>query len=282
MGGQTANGRDQTTMCDAVRDTPTCALENIPGKLTFEDIDGFEVIPAADGKEYSIFQEDGKNQFGERMFMYENSLEYGQNPTTKPFKFLAHSGGESNSRNRAMVSIPAGAWGGAEGHEFSGITDLSAFFVKNGDAWALAASDAGHARYRWAKTVHMEDKLIVLNLQAHSLSAGHIKKFNADRGGQWLLWKPRLSGDGEKPQETMPAEYSTYPCNPFTTEMCAIHPAYKAELDAACPKAPEEPDNLRLYLVLLGAVALLGCIAVLAIRKRKATPEAARALEMRE
>lgn len=254
--GQTANGQDQTTMCDSQRDQNTCALENMPGKLTFEDVDGFEAIPAAGGKVYSVFQEDGKNQFGERMFIYENSLEYGENPATKPFKFLAHSGGESNSRNRGLVGVPAGSNGGAEGHEFSGITDLSGFFVRSGDAWALSASDAGHEKMRLAATVAIDDKLIILNLQGHSLNAGLVKKFNADRGGQWLLWKPRVSGDGQRPQETTPPEYPTYPCNPFTTDMCAIHPAVKAELDAACP----EEDDSALRFTQLSLPVLVGFV----------------------
>lgn len=231
--GQCANTMDQTTMCDSSIATSTsCDTTAAPGKVTFEDIDGFEAIEAADGT-FSIIQEDGGNNFGERMFVYRNSLSYGQSPANKPFKFIAQSGGKKNSRMLASVGVPAGSNTDVNSHEFSGVDDLSGFFVKSNNAFVLKAADAGYKRRELARTVTMNDKLILIGLQSHNLNSGVISRFNADRGGQWLLFQPRLEGDGVRPQETTssPAQYK---CNPYTEGDCHIHPTLKSELDAAC------------------------------------------------
>ena len=39
------------------------------GKVTFEDIDGFEVVEGTDGQLYAVIQEDSGNKHGERMFI---------------------------------------------------------------------------------------------------------------------------------------------------------------------------------------------------------------------
>merc|ERR1712050_703432 len=101
-------------MCDSsINKTSNCAATPSKGKVTFEDIDGFEAFATKDGSTYSIIQEDGGNLFGERMFIYENSLTYGTSPTSKPFKLVAQSGGSMNSRMLAGVDVPAGVNSGA-------------------------------------------------------------------------------------------------------------------------------------------------------------------------
>eukprot|EP00928_Gymnodinium_smaydae_P006236 TRINITY_DN12184_c0_g1_i2.p1 TRINITY_DN12184_c0_g1~~TRINITY_DN12184_c0_g1_i2.p1 ORF type:complete len:257 (+),score=47.25 TRINITY_DN12184_c0_g1_i2:517-1287(+) len=233
---------DQTTMCDgSIASSNSCDTQAVRGKTTFEDIDGFEAIEAADGT-YSVIQEDGGNNFGERMFVYRNSLAYGQSPADRPFKFIAQSGGKKNSRMLAKVGVPAGSNTDVNSHEFSGVEDLSGFFVKSDGAFTLKAADAGYKRRDLARTVAMNDKLILIGLQSHNLNSGLIKAFNADRGGQWLLWQPRLQGDGVRPQEYR-ASLLRYKCNPFTDSDCHIHRALKAELDDACNEELSVPSG---------------------------------------
>lgn len=232
--GQTANGKDQTTMCDSSMDNSnSCGSTEAPGKTTFEDIDGFEAFSAAGGATYSIIQEDGGNLYGERMFIYQNRFDYGSSPSSKPFKFIAQSGGKKNSRMLAGVGVPAGTNDGPNSHEFSGVDDLSGMMVKQKGVFALKASDSGHKRRDLSKEVAISDKLILIGLQAHNLDAGVVRKFGADRGGQWMLYQPRMEGDGTLPTETA-ATFEQYECNAFTDEQCHIHPSYKQELETAC------------------------------------------------
>merc|ERR1711988_973724 len=114
-----------------------------------------------------------------------------------------------------------------------GVTDLSGLLKKENGAFALKTSDSGFTRNNLAATVSINDKLLLIGLQGHNLRGGVISKFNADRGGQWLLYQPRIEGDGVIAQETSitPTHYA---CNPFSNTMCHIHPTYKVELDAAC------------------------------------------------
>jgi hypothetical protein len=232
--GKTANGMDQTTMCDSSQhDKNSCGEKAVEGKLTFEDIDGFEAFATAGGGTFSIIQEDGGNNFGERMFIYENLLTYGQSPSSKPFKLVSQSGGALNSRMLAGVGVPAGVNSGAAGHEFSGVADLSGLLRKQNGAFVLKASDAGHRMQAAARAVPIGDKLLLIGLQAHGFAGGIISDFKADRGGQWLIYQPRMEGTGILPTETA-GETARYPCNPFSSMMCHIHPKYKAELDAAC------------------------------------------------
>lgn len=232
--GQTANGMDQTTMCDSSQHGKNfCGNTSTQGKLTFEDIDGFEAFAVAGGSTFSIIQEDGGNNFGERMFIYENLLTYGEAPASKPFKLVGQSGGALNSRMLAGVGVPAGVNSGAKGHEFSGVADLSGLLKKQGGAFVLKASDVGHQMQAAAKSVPIDEKLLLIGLQAHGFAGGIISDFAADRGGQWLLYQPRMEGDGWLPGEIV-GDIVQYPCNPFSSMMCHIHPSYKAELDAAC------------------------------------------------
>jgi len=261
--GQTANGMDQTTMCDSSQNKQnSCGSLAAPGKLTFEDIDGFEAFAAAGGSTFSIIQEDGGNNFGERMFIYENKLTYGASPNSKPYKFIAQSGGAKNSRVLAGVGVPAGTNNGAKGHEFSGVTDLSGMLKKESGNFVLKASDAGYKKNELAQTVEINEKLLLIGLQAHNLAGGVISSFNADRGGQWLLYQPRIEGDGVLPQEVL-GEVHEYPCNPFSTTKCHIHPEYKAKLNAAC--APQisgahliSLDSSAPWIAILWSIAQFG------------------------
>jgi len=241
--GQCANGMDQQTMCDGSQHANNqCGTSATLGKLTFEDIDGFEALGCAGNKTYSIIQEDGGNYFGERMFIYENRLTYGSAPVTKPFKLIAQSGGKKNSRMLANVGVPAGTNSGANSHEFSGVADLSGLLVKQSGTFILKASDPGYKQVNLAKTVDINDKLILIGLQAHNLAGGVISTFGADRGGQWLLYQPRIEGDGVLPTETSGVAHK-YPCNPFSSTTCHIHPGYKVELDTACGAAATTPGT---------------------------------------
>jgi hypothetical protein len=158
-------------------------------KETFEDIDGFDLIEAVEGS-FGIIFEDGKNIFGERSFIVNLDKAEGVDLS---YKFMAQSGGNNNTRAVKGVSVPRNTWTKATGHEFSGTIDLSGMLVKdtNGD-FVLTPGASGEAKRTAEKTVSIDDKLIVAGLQAHTYSNGVIEAFGADRGGQWLLYRPSL------------------------------------------------------------------------------------------
>ena len=173
--------RDATHNYDKVDSNPA-------GKATFEDIDGFEWLAAA-GTDlgYVVIQEDSGNDLGERMFI--SKLE----PATPlTYYFVAMSGGIYNTRMVGGVGIPAGVNPGANGHEFSGIVDFSGLLAT--DAWGSFVCSAGDGKCKRAAeaTVPINDKMIVLGLQAHNYWGGLISYFNADRGGQAYAYKPEL------------------------------------------------------------------------------------------
>merc|ERR1712048_173831 len=89
-----------------------------------------------------------------------------------------------------------------------------------------------------AKSTPINEKMLLIGLQAHGFAGGIIEKFTADRGGQWLLYQPRMEGDGKLPVETNGGETFKYPCNPFSADQCYIHPDYKRQLDCACGSCP--------------------------------------------
>lgn len=158
---------------------------------TFEDIDGFEVVEASDGALYAIIQEDSGNSYGERMFI--TKLEHYRNNKELKYYFVAMSGGSENSRIVNGVSVPKGSWSRATGHEFSGVFDLSGFFAKNEDgSYVVASSNTGLAKRKADRTVDINDKLIILNVQAHSQAGGVLSAFQLDRGGQLYLYQPSL------------------------------------------------------------------------------------------
>jgi len=157
---------------------------------TFEDIDGFEEILGVDGKRYAIIQEDSGNRYGERTFItelhHDGPLDY---------YFIAQSGGDLNTRMAAGVGIPAGTNEperyGRSGHEFSGVCDLSGYLTKDDDGeFVLQHGDHGYTMIAEKAKVDINDKNIVVNLQAHNMFAGPFDFFDSDRGGQWLIYKP--------------------------------------------------------------------------------------------
>jgi hypothetical protein len=187
--GRKANGAYQTVMSDSYSVASDGSITD-SAKVTFEDIDGLEWFAAAgttDG--YVIIQEDGGNDFGERTFI--SKVETGGNKMT--FHFIAQSGGDDNTRNAAGVGVPAGTnLGSGAGHEFSGAMDLSGMLAKNSDgSFKIKAGAPGAKREAEAK-VNINDKIIAMGLQAHSLTGGVIHAFRGDRGGQIYAYKPNL------------------------------------------------------------------------------------------
>ena len=108
------------------------------------------------------------------------------------YYFVAMSGGIYNTRMVGSVGIPTGVNPAANGHEFSGIVDFSGMLAT--DAWGNFVCSAGDGECKRAAeaTVPINDKMIVLGLQAHNYWGGLISYFNADRGGQAYAYKPEL------------------------------------------------------------------------------------------
>lgn len=172
--GLQAGGRDATMNYDGNQ-------EPGEGKATFEDVDGLELIAAANGEMYLIIQEDSGNVFGERMFI-TTPLEHEADGNDLKYHFMAMSGGGGNTRVAAEVGIPAGTSCGTDANEFSGVFDLSGFFLKNDDgSFAVSVDDTGKAKRDADWKVPINDKLIVIVLQAHQLHCGLIESFQADR-----------------------------------------------------------------------------------------------------
>eukprot|EP00977_Amphora_coffeiformis_P030186 scaffold45304_cov191-Amphora_coffeaeformis.AAC.1 len=184
--GKYTEGRDATRNYDNVEGRPE-------GKLTFEDIDGLEVVEGPGHKLYAIIQEDSGNNLGERMFITQ-PLEHEDDGHELTYYFVAMSGGIKNSRVTAKVGIPKGTAEGcsANANEFSGIFDLSGLLYKEGKDFALMAGDDGHYKRSYDKEVPINEKDIMIGLQAHHLECGVILEFQADRGGQVLVYKPDI------------------------------------------------------------------------------------------
>lgn len=167
-------------------------------KATFEDIDGLEIFEAADGNLYAMIQEDSGNDYGERMFI-SSPLEHNADGVDLSYYFVAMSGGEANTRQMAGVSVPKGTAChdgekfDANAHEFSGLFDMSGLLRKDEDGnFAMMASDTGAVKIAQNAMVGINDKYILVGLQAGNLACGVIGAFQADRGGQWLLYQPEL------------------------------------------------------------------------------------------
>jgi hypothetical protein len=162
--GIRADGKDQTFMTDS---STTHA--------TFEDVDGYEVILAADGR-YSIICEDGGNVFGERLFIAE--LTGGDTPMD--YKFIAQAGGKKNTRALNKVGIPAGTAGKPNSNEFSGTADLSSMLLKDAKgAFKMLATDSGFTKHVLESEVKINDKVLLVGLQAHNLNEGVISAMGA-------------------------------------------------------------------------------------------------------
>ena len=156
---------------------------------TFEDVDGFEIIATANGERYAIILEDGGNYYGERSFIAKMDPN-----ATMDYKFIMMSGGAGNSRTASNVGVPAGTNAAPTSHEFSGTIDLSGMLVKDSFGnFLVAASDDGYVKRAAEATVSINDKYIVIGLQAHSLTGGVNYYLAADRGGQWLLYRPYIT-----------------------------------------------------------------------------------------
>lgn len=186
--GIKANGQGQTTMSDTYRVNADSSITD-SAKVTFEDIDGLEWLASSDTPQgYLVIQEDGGNDFGERTFL--TKVETDGTPMT--YYFLAMSGGDDNTRNKAGVGVPPGTNAGASAHEFSGVTDASGITAKNADgSWMVHAHD-GYSKRQADKSMTINEKLIVMGMQAHSLSGGLIRAFQGDRGGQNYIMRPKL------------------------------------------------------------------------------------------
>ena len=195
--GRKANGEYQTTMSDSYS-VDEFGVVSDSAKKTFEDIDGFEWIAASGTSNgYVIIQEDGGNDFGERTFI--SKVETDGTPMT--FYFIAMSGGDDNTRTKALVGVPAGtnigtdAVGGSypsSAHEFSGVIDISGILAKTAMGSFVISPHDGAAKRNAEKNVAINDKTIVMGLQAHTLAGGIIKEFRGDRGGQLYAYKPQL------------------------------------------------------------------------------------------
>jgi len=163
---------------------------------TFEDVDGFEVIAAADGKRYAVILEDGGNKYGERSFI----AELDPNAATMDYKLIMISGGSGNTRIAAQVGIPAGTNANPTSHEFSGTLDLSGMLTTDlRGNYLFSASDDGYVKHDAEMATYINDKTLVIGLQGHSLTGGVNFILAADRGGQWLAYQPSLAGGDAPP-----------------------------------------------------------------------------------
>lgn len=186
--GQLPEGRNATYNWDDIEKGP---------KATFEDIDGLEAFES-NGELYLMIQEDSGNDYGERMFI-TSPLEHSSDAKDLTYYFVAMSGGKYNTRQMAGVSVPAGTachdgekWK-ADSHEFSGLFDLSGLLRKDEDGnFAMSADDTGAAKIANNALVDVNDKNILIGLQAGNLACGVIGAFQADRGGQWLMYQPNI------------------------------------------------------------------------------------------
>jgi len=179
--GQYVGGKDATRNYDSYPGD---------GKVTFEDIDGFEWLSSADSTDgYVIIQEDSGNRLGERTFI--SKVEIG---TPMTYYFIAMAAGPDNTRMLANVGIPARSTATGGKAEFSGVIDLSGLVHKSGSSFVVKASDKGYKTRNADKAVNINDKTIALGLQIHSTPNGFIKEFSMDRMGQLLAYRPHLPG----------------------------------------------------------------------------------------
>ena len=176
-----AHGGDATQNYDNYQDPGE-------GKVTFEDIDGFEWFSAA-GTDlgYVLIQEDSGSDYGERTLIAE--LKIG---TPLTYYNIAISGGGGNTRMAAGVGIPAGVNTAGGTHEFSGAMDLSGMLAKDAKGkWVINAGD-GYAKRQADKAVAINDKIIAFGLQAHNFNSGIMETYKGDRGGAVLAYQPNL------------------------------------------------------------------------------------------
>jgi hypothetical protein len=160
--GQYTGGRDATRNWDSTEEDST-------GKVTFEDIDGLELIENSNGQLHAIIQEDSGNKLGERMFI-TSPLEHDADGMNLTYYFIAMSGGAENTRMSGGVSIPKGTacFDGvgynSDAHEFSGIFELSGLIRKDDETgnFILSASDTGEVRRSNDRQVCAEKLLLTV------------------------------------------------------------------------------------------------------------------------
>lgn len=139
---------------------------------------------------YVIVQEDATSILGDRMVIAK--LEHENDGKELTYYFVAMSGGAKNSRGVAPAYIPKGASGPPQAHGFSGIFDLSGLPRKENGKFALKASHSGSVKRANDRKVAINDKQLIINLQAHSIQGGLISGFRADRGGQVYMYQPNI------------------------------------------------------------------------------------------
>lgn len=133
-----------------------------------------------------MIHEDGGNDFGERKFLAKLGA-------PMKYYFVAMSGGSENSRQKANVSAVEAVFRNPASHEFSGATDISGLLAKNGDgSFKLSPGDVTGMKRTIDAQVAINDKNIIVTLQAHSNWGGWTESFNPDAVGQILLYKPLL------------------------------------------------------------------------------------------
>ena len=145
-----------------------------------------EWIAAANGEDYFVIHEDGGNLYGERKFLAKVGV---------PMKyfFVAQSGGSQNTRELASVSSVAGVHGRATSHEFSGAFDLSGLLRKDAAGnFELTVGDVTGKKRVLEAATPINEKIIAVNLQAHSNNAGWADTFKTDRVAQVLAYKPKV------------------------------------------------------------------------------------------
>lgn len=184
--GQYTNGPN-----GEVRDA-TCNWDNVDNgcKETFEDIDGLEVVCGADCCRV-ILQEDSGNDLGERMLI-SSCLEHEADGNELTYYFVAASGGSNNSRMQAGVGIPMTSNEAAGAHEFSGVFDLSGLLRMENGEYTFSASDPGYVKRAEEKKVLINDKLILINVQASNMNDRIMVEFGADTGGQVMIYQPMI------------------------------------------------------------------------------------------
>ena len=145
-----------------------------------------EWIAAANGEDYLVIHEDGGNWYGERKFLAKVGV-------PMKYYFVAQSGGRQNSRELAGVSSVAGVHGGAGSHEFSGAFDLSGLLRKDASGnFELPVGDLTGKKRQLEAATPINEKIIAVNLQAHTNRAGIAASFASDRVAQVLAYKPQV------------------------------------------------------------------------------------------
>merc|ERR1711988_2087083 len=111
------------------------------------------------------------------------------------YYFTAMSGGKKNTRQMAMVSAVKAAVHKPNGHEFSGGFDLSGLLAKDGNSFALEyPMPAGKKRELDAATA-INDKKMLVSLQAHGNLGGTAQSFHSDRISQVLMFQPSIPSE---------------------------------------------------------------------------------------